>query len=240
MKGDKMILDLTVGKGDSSFPFQFKVNRMINAGYVGRDIKAVKAHIEELAKEGVPAPPEVPMVFPVLSHNITTAEEIEVIGDKTSGEAEFVLLLNENNIYVGVGSDHTDREVETVSIIKSKQICPNVLSKTVWNYDDIKRDWDTLMLQSWVKPIGSDDETLYQSASLETIISPEDIIELIRSKLTDNQMNSMVIFSGTVPFLTDEMICGHYFRSEIFNKKTGGRLTCAYHVKKMTYLENAG
>ncbi len=240
MKDDKMRLYLTVGKSDSSLPFQFKVNRMINAGYVGRNIKAVKAHIEELAKEGVPAPPEVPMVFPVLSHNITTAEEIEVIGDKTSGEAEFVLLLNENNIYVGVGSDHTDREVETVSIIKSKQICPNVLSKIVWDYEDIKRDWDTLMIQSWVKPIGSDDETLYQSASLETIISPEDIIELIRSKLTDKQMNSMVIFSGTVPILTDEMICGYYFRSEIFNKKTGGRLTCAYHIKKMTYLENTG
>jgi len=240
MRKDKMKLDLNIEKSDSTLPFQFKVDRMINAGYVGRNVKAVKAHIEELAKEGVPAPPEVPMVFPVLSHNITTAKEIEVVGDKTSGEAEFVLLLNEDKIYVAVGSDHTDREVETVSIIKSKQVCYNLLSKNVWDYEDIKQDWDKLEIQSWVKPIGSDEEILYQKALLETIISAEDIIKLVGSKLIDKQMDGMVIFSGTIPFLTNDMICGHYFRSEIINKKTGGRLTCAYNVKKITYLENTG
>ncbi|NIQ18355.1 MAG: DUF2848 domain-containing protein, partial [Candidatus Aenigmarchaeota archaeon] len=79
-----------------------------------------KAHIEELRREGIPPPPSVPMLFPVLSHNITTAGQIQVVGSRTSGEAEFVLLLDGENIFVGVGSDHTDRDLERHSIMKSK------------------------------------------------------------------------------------------------------------------------
>ena len=85
-------LDLEVVSGNRSETIQFKIERMINAGYVGRDRQAVVDHIEELSKEGVPPPPSVPMIFPVLCHNITTADKIEVVGRKTSGEVEFALL----------------------------------------------------------------------------------------------------------------------------------------------------
>jgi hypothetical protein len=50
------VLELRVIRGDFSTPLTFRVQRMVNAGYVGRDVDAVKAHIEELRREGVPPP----------------------------------------------------------------------------------------------------------------------------------------------------------------------------------------
>lgn len=55
-------MDLEVVSGNRLETIQFKVERMINAGYVGRDRQAVVDHIEELSKEGVPPPPSVPIV----------------------------------------------------------------------------------------------------------------------------------------------------------------------------------
>ncbi|MBW1945602.1 MAG: DUF2848 family protein [Deltaproteobacteria bacterium] len=171
-------LELHLQKKNKSAPVQFRVKKMINAGYVGRDTSAVKAHIDELQREGVSPPPSVPMIFPVLSQNITTSDRIEVLGNKTSGEAEYVLLLEGDRLYVGVGSDHTDRDLETYSIVHSKQVCHNVMSANVWDYSDIQDYWDELVIQSWVKTGVFEEEILYQKASLGTIISAEDLIAL--------------------------------------------------------------
>jgi hypothetical protein len=230
-------LELQLQKKDAITPFRYHVRKMVNAGYVGRDTAAVEAHIEELRQEGVAPPPSVPMIFPVLSHNITTSDRIEVLGDKTSGEAEYVLLLEEDRIYVGVGSDHTDRDLESYSIVHSKQVCPNVMSADLWDYDDVKDRWDDLVLQSWVKTGPSEEEILYQEASLGTIISAVDLIALICSRVRDGGSEGLVIFSGTVPVLTGEMVYGNYFRSELTDSGTGKSLTCQYHVLPMDFLE---
>ena len=229
-------LELTVVSGPTRTPLQFNVKRMVNAGYVGRDTKAVKAHIEELAREGVPAPLSVPMIFPVLSHNITAEDRIEVIGNKTSGEAEFVLLLDGKEVLVGVGSDHTDRDVERESIVMSKQVCQNVLSPEVWRYADAEQSWDDLIIQSWVKPAETGDWLLYQKAPLRTIISARDLISLVKPAIKDGQSDELVIFSGTVPILTREMIFGSAFRAELIDEKAGRSLRCEYQVVILDYL----
>ncbi|MBW2206749.1 MAG: DUF2848 family protein [Deltaproteobacteria bacterium] len=230
-------LELHLQKKNKSAPVQFRVKKMINAGYVGRDTSAVKAHIDELQREGVSPPPSVPMIFPVLSQNITTSDRIEVLGNKTSGEAEYVLLLEGDRLYVGVGSDHTDRDLETYSIVHSKQVCHNVMSANIWDYSDIQDYWDELVIQSWVKTGVFEEEILYQKASLGTIISAEDLIALVRSRLRDGSSEGLVIFSGTVPILTSEMVYGDYFRSELIDSRTGASLTCEYSVQPMDYLK---
>src|SRR5262245_41307430 len=103
------ILSLTVRAEGRTVPLAFPVRRVINAGYVGRDQDAVRVHIEELRREGVPPPAAVPMLFPLPSDSVTTANRIEVGGGETSGEVEYALLLAGDAVYVGVGSDHTDR-----------------------------------------------------------------------------------------------------------------------------------
>jgi hypothetical protein len=232
-------LKLSVINGDGITLRRFPVKRMVNAGYVGRDLQAVKAHIEELRREGVPPPPSVPIIFPVLSHNITTAHKIEVIGGKTSGEVEFALLLNKGEIFVGVGSDHTDREVERNSIAKSKQICQNVLSSQVWRYKDVESRWDDLLLQSWVKQTEGDDWFLYQKALLRNIIPAAELISLVKSGVKDGDCEGLVIFSGTIPCITEEIIFGSGFRSELIDKKGKRRLTCEYRVQRLEYMQGA-
>jgi hypothetical protein len=230
------VLNLEIVTGDSSLSKPFEIHRVVNAGYVGRNRKAVQAHIDELKQLGVPAPPRVPMVFPVLCDILTTNSHIEVVGDATSGEAEFVLIFDSNEVFVGVGSDHTDRELETYSLVKSKQICANVLSVQVWPYAEVESVWDELVLRSWVKPTPTSELVLYQEAALATIISPSNLIDLVKSQLIDENLNGMVIFSGTVPLLTHETIYGAQFSAELFDPHYNRKLTCSYRVNQLDFL----
>ena len=111
-------LALTVETEGRPVLLRFPVRRVVNAGYVGRDRAVVEAHIEEMRHLGIPAPTSVPVFFALTSDNVTTADEIEVIGPGTSGEVEYVLLLHEDEVFVGVGSDHTDRALEGASICR--------------------------------------------------------------------------------------------------------------------------
>ena len=225
----------TPGKTGSE-KLQFNVTRMVNAGYVGRDMAVVRAHIEELAKEGVPEPANIPMVFPVTCSSITTENKIEVVGKDTSGEIEYVLFLTHDQVYVGIGSDHTDRQVETLSIVKSKQVCPNLVSQTVWPLEAVLDRWDDLMMECRVIPGIGAGETIYQSDCCGKIIHPTDLIDLVRSGLVDGQDQGMVIFSGTIPFIPEEMIYGTTYRCSLTDQATGARLTCAYEVEKLNFL----
>lgn len=225
-----------VDKKNKTTALKFKVRRVVNAGYTGRDTASVKAHIAELEKEGIAPPSSVPMIFPVMRQNITQNDKIEVAGDKTSGEVEFVLLLYEDEIFVSVGSDHTDRTVETFSIPISKQVCPNVMASSVWRFRDVQSVWDDLILQSWVRENDGDQEILYQKATLGSLLRPKNLIEFIKTCIKDGDLQGLVIYSGTIPILTPKMIYGTYFRSELINPHQKRTITCGYRIKKMDYL----
>lgn len=229
------VLNLTLSKNGGTELVNFSVRRMVNAGYVGRDQEAVRRHIEELRKEGVPVPEEVPTLYPVSSYLITTDEVLEVVDESTSGEAEFVLLLADGKVYVGVGSDHTDRNLEASSIIKAKQICPNVLSSVLWPYEEVKAVWDELVLRSWVEKGGQ--RILYQETKLASIMRAEDILSFVRSKLKDGDLEGIVIYSGTVPALGGEIIYGEGFEVELHNPRANDSLWCKYKVTLLDYLD---
>lgn len=229
------VLNLTLNKKSGTEPLSFSVRRMVNAGFVGRDREAVRRHIEELKKEGVPVPEEVPTLYPVASYLITTGDVLEVVDESTSGEAEFVLLLEGGKIYVGAGSDHTDRDLEASSIIKAKQICPNVISSVVWPYEEVKQVWDALVLRSWVERGGQ--RILYQQTKLASIMSAEDIISFVRSKVKDGDLDGTVIYSGTVSALGGKIIYGEGFKVELHNSQTNDSLWCRYKVRLLGYLK---
>ena len=216
----------------------FQMRRMVNAGYTGRDQEAVKKHIEELKKEGIGPPESTPTAYEVNTQLIyfdDEIEEIEVIGNKTAGEAEFILLCHAKGIYAGVGSDHSDRELEVISTIKSKQICPNLMSRGVWLLKDVRKDWDELMLRSWVK----NDEgrkILYQEAPLSRIVTPEDLMAFVQDEMDDKTLEGVVIYSGTIPILTNGTNYNNYFEVELSNPRTGKKLHCSYKVRILNYL----
>ena len=214
---------------------QFPVRRVVNAGYTGRNQEAVRRHIEELKKEGIPAPESTPTAYEVISKLVYCDDEIEVIGERTSGEAEFVLLCSQNDIYAGVGSDHTDRELEVASIIKSKQICPNVMGDRVWRLSMVSSHWDEMILRSWVKdPNGQ--KTLYQESPLAAMMTPDDIMAFVRERVDDQRLEGLVIFSGTIPLIPESTNFGDYFEAELTNPRTRQKLSCRYSVKRLDYL----
>ncbi|MGH9915191.1 MAG: DUF2848 family protein, partial [Pyrinomonadaceae bacterium] len=99
------------------------INSLVIAGWAGRNVAAVEHHIEELAVLGVPRPSTVPLYYRVAADQLTTASEVEVLGPESSGEAEIMIVSVQGDLFVGLGSDHTDRKVETCSVAVSKQLC---------------------------------------------------------------------------------------------------------------------
>lgn len=98
---------------------------------------------------------------------VTTGDSIEVLGEESSGEVEFVLLQHAQELWLGVGSDHTDRKVETYDVGVSKQMCEKPIAPTWWAFRDVADraftttpfvhdHWEEVYLMSGDLSVGSD------------------------------------------------------------------------------------
>ena len=96
------------------------VRELVIAGWTGRDVVALEKHIRELEAIGVKRPKTTPIFYRVAAALLTSDNAIEVLGDQSSGEAECVVYSLDDGLFVGVGSDHTDRKAEAVGVSLSK------------------------------------------------------------------------------------------------------------------------
>ena len=174
----------------------FTADHLVCGGWVGRDRRSLQAHIDELVRLGVPAPQRIPIYMRFSTYLLTTDDEVTVIGDKTSGEVEYVLLVSGKEIWVTVGSDHTDRDVETKSIPGSKQMYAKCLPPECWPFPDLKDHWDRLTLRCWVTK--DSQRTLYQEAPLSDVLDPREMLEKMPWEGIDRK-EGLVLFSGTIP-----------------------------------------
>ncbi|POF29648.1 DUF2848 domain-containing protein [Roseibium marinum] len=149
-------------------------DRLIVAGWTGRDRAAVDHHIEELAAIGVPAPSSVPLYYQCAPALLTQEASIQVLGDQSSGEAEPFLLKQDGRIWLGLASDHTDRALETYSVACSKQACAKPVADTLWLLEDVADHLDSLKLQSWIREGG--DWVAYQDGTLASILPLQQLI----------------------------------------------------------------
>jgi uncharacterized protein DUF2848 len=164
------------------------VDIAIVAGWAGRDRASVDEHIAELAELGVAPPSSVPLFYRVSASRLTTAPEIEAPA-ASSGEVEAVLLHHGGRLWVGVGSDHTDREVESYNVAVSKQMCEKPIGRTFWSYEDVAEHWDRLVLRSWV-----DDGVLYQEGPLALLLHPDELLAQVEPPMVDGTL----LFCGTI------------------------------------------
>ena len=145
-------LNLTLETQSAQEPLTFTVERLVCAGWVGRDKSAVQAHVEELGALGIPGPTRTPTYMNYSPYLATTVAAIDVVSPGSSGEVEYVVLKRDGKLYIGVGSDHTDREFEKYSIPASKQMCAKVLAPVVWPYEELQNHWDPLLIQTLSYP----------------------------------------------------------------------------------------
>ena len=111
------------------------IRSLVVAGWTGRNVAALEAHIKELEAIGVKRPKTVPIFYRVARSLLTSDGTIEVMADKSSGEVEFVLYQFDDGLWLGVGSDHTDRKAETIGVTLSKQMCAKPVGLTLWRYE---------------------------------------------------------------------------------------------------------
>lgn len=171
------------------------VSHLVIAGWAGRHRAELQHHIEELAKLGVPAPKTTPEFYKLSASRLTTDTSIEVIGSSSSGEAEAVVFARNGELWVGVGSDHTDRDAERHGIALSKQVCDKPVAPAFWAFEDLKPHWDELELRSYI--LEQDKKTLYQQGALSSLLPISDLISKYSGATTLEDGTAM--FCGTVP-----------------------------------------
>ena len=126
----------------------FAPRALVVAGWTGRDTAAIEHHIEELEAIGVPRPSSVPLYYRVGAGLLTQSPAIEALGAQSSGEAEPMLFFAGGEWWLTVASDHTDRHVETYSVVVSKQMCAKPLATAAWRWSDVAAYQDELELRS--------------------------------------------------------------------------------------------
>jgi hypothetical protein len=167
-------LTFTIDAQDTTTPLTLPIDQAVIAGWTGRDPVARDKHIAELEAIGIARPATTPIYYRVSARRLTTEDSIEVCGGESSGEVEFVLIGWQGRIFVGVGSDHTDRKVESYSVTVSKQMCDKPIAPVLWELEDVIGHWDQMILRSFAWIDGA--RVLYQEGTLDAMLPVEELV----------------------------------------------------------------
>jgi hypothetical protein len=200
------------------------IKNLMVVGFSGKDVEKTMEHIHELEKEGVKCPSEVPVPYQCDPQIVTRKEIIDVIGPKTSGETEYLILCHEGKFYIGIGSDHTDREMEAVSIHKSKQVCLKPCSVEFWDYEEVKDHLPQLRLISTQVVDGK--EIDYQNGVAGDLLPFDVIIEKVQKEVP---LEDCLIYTGTVPLLNGFRF-GEQFSARLVDDQLGRELSLTYKI----------
>ena len=115
-------INFTLEKANGSEALELNYERVFAIGYAGRNMEKTMEHIKELEEQlGVPAPKRIPTIFQCGNYTLTQEKDLHFVGEKTCGEVEYVIIIKDGKRYIGVGSDHTDRALESASVPNTKQ-----------------------------------------------------------------------------------------------------------------------
>lgn len=205
------------------------VSSLVIAGWTGRDKAAVEHHIAELAAIGVKRPRAVPCFYRLGVNLLTTAPEVDVVGEDSSGEVEFVLVAATDAMYVGVGSDHTDRKVEAYGVTASKQMCPKPIGRELWRFAEVEEHWDRLVLRSHVTRRGK--RRPYQEGAVSRMLMPRDLLALFAdsgAKLSPGT----AMYCGTLA-VQGEIGGGERFEIELYDPLNNRSLKHEYATRSL-------
>jgi len=171
------VFDLTFSIEDKGAltPLTLPIDQAVIAGWTGRDPVARDKHIAELEAIGIARPATTPIYYRCSARRLTLEDSIEVCGNDSSGEVEFILIGWQGRTLVGLASDHTDRKVESYSVTVSKQMCDKPVASTLWELEDVIGHWDKMILRSWAVIDGA--RVLYQEGTLDAMLPVKDLID---------------------------------------------------------------
>jgi hypothetical protein len=205
-----------------------RVRRLVIAGWTGRDLAALEKHIRELEAIGVKRPTTTPIFYRVAASLLTTGDAIEVLGDHSSGEVECVAYSFDDGLWIGLGSDHTDRKAEAVGVSLSKQMCAKPVSRDVWRFEDVAPHWDTLVLRSYVGV--KSERRLYQEGSAVAMRPLPELFRLYGDR--DELPNGTAMFCGTLA-VHGGITPAETFEMELDDPVLGRKITHSYRVQTL-------
>ena len=183
-----------------------------------------------MAELGVKPPPATPCYYTLTPDLLTTAGELSFSGMELSGEVEFVLLALDDGVWVGVGSDHTDRRVETFSVTASKQMCRKPLGPDLWAFEDVARHWDELIIRSYVVEGGR--RVLYQEGPVARMRDPRDLCAGAPNALKGSLPVGAALFCGTLAAIGG-IRPAERFEIELHDPVLGRTLQHAYAINNL-------
>ncbi|SFJ45356.1 DUF2848 domain-containing protein [Bradyrhizobium sp. Gha] len=202
-----------------------EIGSLVIAGWAGRDAAAIEHHVKELAALGIPRPSTTPLYYRVAAQTLTQDSRLTVLGPDSSGEVEPVIVAMADGLWVGIGSDHTDRKAEASGIALSKQLCGKPVGPQLWSYADVEGHWDELVLRSWSTIDGK--RVLYQDSPVSSLRTPRDLIR--RYTRTDTMPAGTLMLCGT-PGAIGGIRPGTRFEMELKDPVLNRSLTHGYDI----------
>ena len=200
---------------------QGRTGRMFEIGSVGgarfssRDVEGTRRALDaEIAADGhyTGATRTNPSIFRIGRYLLTQTEEFEVQGPLTGCEAEVVAIREGDEIFVSVGSDQCDRELDPIFPDKPKQMCPHPVAVTAWPYEEVKDHWDELRIYSQV--IAAGHRVVIQDTTIDTQVDLEYLLKLDK---VCSMLDAMILYCGAAPFMEEaiaEAIAQHHLPPE--------------------------
>ena len=201
------------------------VTTLLNGGYAGRSQEDVAAHVRELAELGVPAPSVTPSLYPVSPYLAQQTAAVPAQHGKTSGEAEWALVVASDDVLLTVACDHTDRALEVHGVAWSKNAGPDVLGRKAWRLSEVADRIDSIELTAWA------DGMEIQRGTLAELLTPQYWVERLREL---GQLEpGTVLLSGTIPMHHGVEQFASSWRVELRDPATGAVIDCEYAVERL-------
>lgn len=212
----------------------FMPQNLVIAGWTGRDRAALEHHVAELEALGVKRPSSMPVYYRVSTERLSQEAAIQVLGADSSGEVEPVLFSMSDGLWLGVGSDHTDRKLETLSVAMSKQVCAKVVGRQLWDCREIADHWDQLVMRSRIPGEAGGKSVLYQEGALARIMPPQNLISGYAGRA--GLPVGTVMYCGTFPAIGG-IRPAPWFEIEIEDPVLGRKLRHRYRTEVLTIVE---
>ena len=207
---------------------QLPIQQLIVAGWTGRNRAAVDHHIEELAALGIAPPSAVPLYYRVSENLATQDVRIQVLGNTSSGEVEPLLVRHGNQWWIGLGSDHTDRQLEAYSVAASKQACAKPVASELWPLESVIDHLDQLCLLCTIQENG--EWVTYQEGTLASIKPLQDLMDA--APLSEHA----AMLCGTLGAIGPVRAASHY-RMSLTDPVLNRQIKLEYQVDELPIIE---
>jgi 4-hydroxyphenylacetate 3-monooxygenase len=150
---------------------------------------------------------------------LTTSDAIATASPQSCGECEPVIIGIGDALYLGIGSDHTARDVEREDIKTSKAVCPKPVGSKIVRIGTLDASFDAITIESWI------DGEPYQRGTVAQMIPLATLLAGFRER---TNVRSFALFCGTVPLLTHGFRFGAKFTAKIAGGPLLAPLTLDY------------